>query len=32
MGFGDVITNHEDIITKLEEYINNGCKMESTYK
>lgn len=32
MGFGDVINNHEDIITKLEEYINNGCEMESVYK
>ena len=32
MGFGDVIKSHDDIIDKLDFYINNGCHMEDVYK
>ena len=31
MGFGDEIASHEDLINKIEEYIENDCVMEDKY-
>ena len=31
MGFGDEIASHEDLINKIEEYIENNCVMEDKY-
>lgn len=32
MGFGDVITDENILIGKIEEYLKNDCKMEEIYK
>ena len=31
MGFGEVITNENKLIAKIEEYLKNDCKMEEIY-
>lgn len=31
MGFGPVIDNEEDLVSKIIEYIDNGCRMEELY-
>ena len=31
MGFGEVITNHDDLVDLIIEYIENGCKMKEQY-
>ena len=31
MGFGDVITDENILIGKIEEYLKNDCKMEEIY-
>lgn len=31
MGFGDEIASHEDLINKIEEYVENDCIMEDKY-
>ncbi len=32
MGFGDVITEEEDLIKKIENYMSDGCIMEEKYR
>lgn len=32
MGFGDVVRNEDDLVSKVIEYIDNDCKMEDEYK
>ena len=32
MGFGDVITEENELINKINEYILNNCVMEKKYK
>lgn len=32
MGFGDVISDEEELVDKVIEYMDNGCEMEEKYK
>ena len=32
MGFGEVIDNIDDLVDKIGEYLDNGCKMKEKYK
>ena len=32
MAFGEELKTSEDVLNKLEEYLNNGCEMEDEYK
>ena len=32
MGFGEVISSEDDLISKIEEYVENDCRMEDEYQ